>query len=155
MDEPCAEKLGGVDAPAVRPRAEEVASSDPERLAEETPIPSALLAATLVRPGIARDVSPGAEPVRVLARVVAPGGLRVALESAEWFTPYTAETIAEHALRAGPGARLEVTVASEVADIELRLVQRRFASLIARGVEVNVHRDRRGTASPRNRQAAA
>jgi len=155
MDEPSAEKLGGVDAPAVLPHAQAVAASDPERLAEETPIHTALLAATLARPGIARDVSPGAEPVRVLARVVAPGGLRVALESTEWFTPYTAETIAEHALRAGPGARLEVAIANDVTDTELRLVQRRFASLVARGVEVDVHRDRRGTASPRNRQAAA
>ena len=35
MDEPCAEKLGGVDAPAVRPRAEEVASSDPGCVADD------------------------------------------------------------------------------------------------------------------------
>ena len=85
----------------------------------------------------------GAGQVRVLARVVAPGGLRVALESAEWLTPYAAETIAEHALRAGPGARLEIAVAPDLAEAKLQLVRRRFASLRGRGVEVDVHRDDR------------
>ncbi len=83
--------------------------------------------------------------VRVLARVVAPGGLRVALESAEWLTPYAAETIAEHALRAGPGSRLEIAVASDVAEAKLQLVRRRFAALTGRGVEVDVHRDGHAT----------
>ena len=74
-------------------------------------------------------------------RVVAPGGLGGVLERAEWLTPYAAETIIEHALRAGPGAQLEVTVAEDGGDAGFRQVQQQFAWLSGRGVAVDVHRD--------------
>ena len=82
------------------------------------------------------------EPVRVWVRVVAPAGVRGVLERAEWLTAYAAETIIEHTLRAGPGAQLEVTMAEDEGDAGFRQVQQRFAWLGARGVAVDVHRDR-------------
>jgi len=56
-------------------------------------------------------------------------------------TPYTAETIAEDALRAGPGAHLEVAVPPDVSDAGLAELQDEFAWLGARGVQVSVRRD--------------
>ena len=82
------------------------------------------------------------EPVRVWVRVVPPAGFGGVLERAEWLTPYAAETIIEHILRAGSGARLEVTVAEDRGEPGLRQVQQQFARLSGRGVAVDVHRDR-------------
>jgi len=59
-------------------------------------------------------------------------------------TPYAAETICDDALRAGPGARLEITVAAGTDDAGLDRVQDQFAWLRARSIEVEVHRDYRG-----------
>src|SRR2546422_729456 len=65
-------------------------------------------------------------PVRT--RVVAPGrGADVSLERAVPLTPYTAQNIAEDALRAGRGARLEVTVPASIADTGLAAVHAQFA----------------------------
>ena len=68
-----------------------------------------------------------------------PGGL----QRAGALTPYAAQTIAEDALRAGPGARLEVTVDGDTGDAGLGRVQDQFAWLRARGIQVDVHRDDR------------
>jgi len=57
----------------------------------------------------------------------------------DWLTPYTAETIAEDALRAGRGARLDVSVAANAAAVAR--VQEHFARLANRGVQVSVRRD--------------
>ena len=51
------------------------------------------------------------------------------------------ETIAEDALHAGPGARLEVTLPSSVSDTELALLRDEFAWLGERGVQASVRRD--------------
>jgi acyl carrier protein len=75
------------------------------------------------------------EPRPVWARLVRPGGT---LERAEWLTPYVAETIAEDALRAGHGARLEVFVAANANDASLAQVRDEFRWLVERGVEVRV-----------------
>ena len=94
---------------------------------------------------LARTVAeerPAMEPVRVWVRVVPPAGFGGVLERAEWLTPYAAETIIEHTLRAGSGARLEVTVAEDRGEPGLRQVQQQFARLSGRGVAVDVHRDR-------------
>ena len=61
--------------------------------------------------------SRGAEsPTRIWARIVPgagrPGGT---VERTAWLTPYVVETIAEDAMRAGPGSRLELTVAGSLA----------------------------------------
>ena len=77
----------------------------------------------------------------VWSRVVpAPGRGRAFLERAEWLTPYTAAAIADDALHAGRGARLEVTVARDATDSALGRLRREFAWLGARGVEVSVSR---------------
>jgi acyl carrier protein len=87
-------------------------------------------------------VSSSAEPpARFAARVVPSegqsGGI---LERGGWLTPYTVETIAEDALRAGRGARLEVTVAASTEDAGLARVRDDFACLGERGILVTVWR---------------
>ena len=86
-----------------------------------------------------------AEWAFIRARVVSAGdGWSGELRRAGELTPYVAQTIAEDALRAGPGARLEVTVDGDTDDAGLGRVQDQFAWLRARGIQVDVHRDYRG-----------
>ncbi len=80
------------------------------------------------------------EPL-IWARVVLPRGHGSELQRSGWLTPYTAETIAEDALRGGRGTRLDVSVASTVSDDGLARLVHQFAWLGDRGVEVNVRRD--------------
>ena len=81
------------------------------------------------------------EPL-IWARVVLPSGRgKSELQRAGWLTPYTAETIAEDALRGGRGTRLEVSVSSHLSDDGLARLVDQFAWLGDRGVEVNVRRD--------------
>lgn len=84
-----------------------------------------------------------APPALVWARVLPPDGdaEHSNLQRVGWLTPYTAETIAEDALRAGRGARLEVTVPSSVNDAGLAQLLDQFAWLGDRGVQVTVRRD--------------
>ena len=63
------------------------------------------------------------------------------IQRAGWLTPYTAQTIAEDAVRAGRGARLEVAVPSDLGDASLAELQDTFAWLGERGVQVSVRRD--------------
>ena len=58
-----------------------------------------------------------------------------------WCTPYNAETIVEDALSAGPGARLEARVLSEITDAALRSLEDRLAGLRERHIQVNIRRD--------------
>ncbi len=82
-------------------------------------------------------------PVRIWARLVPPTHASSGrLEYADWLTPYIAETIAAAALRAGVGARLELTVA-ECANDGLARVRNQFAQLGGRGVQVIVRCDDR------------
>ena len=71
------------------------------------------------------------------------GEWRGELQRAGELTPYAAQTIGEDALRASPGARLEVTVDEDTGDAGLGRVQDQFAWLRARGIQVDVHRDDR------------
>ena len=82
-----------------------------------------------------------AAPARVWARVVSPRPSGGEIQHGGWLTPYTAETIAEDALRAGRGARLEVAVPSTLSDDGLAQLQDEFAWLGERGVQVSVRRD--------------
>jgi acyl carrier protein len=81
------------------------------------------------------------QPARFVARVLLSegrsGGI---LERGGWLTPYSVETIAEDALRAGRGARLEVTVAASIEDTGLARVRDDFACLGERGILVTVWR---------------
>lgn len=53
-------------------------------------------------------------------------------------TPYAAETIADDAVRAGRGSRLEVTVAAADGEDAVTRVRARFASLATRGINLVV-----------------
>ena len=78
----------------------------------------------------------------VWTRLVPPEGAAGAtVQRAGWLTRYVAEAIAEDALRAGRGVRLEVTVAPDASDAELTGVRERFAWLGGLGVLVRVGRD--------------
>jgi len=86
-----------------------------------------------------------AEWAFIRARVVSAGDEWAGeLRRAGELTPYVAETICDDALRAGPGARLEVMVDAGTDDAGLGCVQDQFAWLRARSIEVEVHRDYRG-----------
>jgi acyl carrier protein len=79
----------------------------------------------------------GGPPVPIWARLVSPRGQ---LLRAELLTPYVVETIVDDALRAGRGARVEVTVAEDASDAELVCVRAEFAWLASQGVAVSVGR---------------
>jgi len=90
----------------------------------------------------AAGVRAGVTPLEGWARVVSSRGEAGGeIQRVGLLTPYTAETIAEDALRAGPGARLEVAVPPNVSDAGLAELQDEFAWLGARGVQVSVRRD--------------
>jgi acyl carrier protein len=96
----------------------------------------------LIRARRAAEPRSAEQPPRFVARVVPSegrsGGI---LERGGWLTPYIVETIAEDALRAGRGARLEVTVAASTEDTGLARVRDDFACLGERGVLVTVWRE--------------
>ena len=83
----------------------------------------------LIRARRAAEVRAAKPPLGTWARVVLPpaGEPGGNLERAGWLTPYAAETIAEDAVRAGHGARLELTVAESSDDVGLACVQGQFA----------------------------
>jgi hypothetical protein len=56
-------------------------------------------------------------------------------------TPYAAESLADDALRAGPGAHLELSLAPRTNDGTLVRVRNQFSRLGERGIEVEVRRD--------------
>ena len=87
------------------------------------------------------EVHGPAVPSPVWARVVSPRASGGEIQHGGWLTPYTAEMIAEDALRAGRGARLEVAVPSTLSDDGLAELQDEFAWLGDRGVQVSVRRD--------------
>lgn len=81
-------------------------------------------------------------PALVWARVVSARGDSCGdIQRTGPLTPYTAETIAEDALRAGRGAKLEVAVPATVTDAGLAQLQDEFAWLGDRGVQVSIRRD--------------
>ena len=96
----------------------------------------------LIRARRAAESRSAEQPARFVARVVPSegrsGGI---LERGGWLTPYTVETIADDALRAGRGARLEVTVAASTEDTGLARVRDDFACLGERGILVTVWRE--------------
>jgi hypothetical protein len=117
----------------------------------EVSIPEAALAAVrtygdLVRTVAAlvarRQLEPAARAPAVVRTRLVPGeaGDRGWVGRAEWLTPYAAQTIAEDALYAGRGSRLEVEMPSSSSDAELAQVAERFARLPPRGVDVQVRR---------------
>lgn len=96
----------------------------------------------LIRSRRAAESRSAEQPARFVARIVPSrgrsGGI---LEHGGWLTPYTVETIVDDALRAGGGARLEVTVGASTEDTGLARVRDDFACLGQRGVLVTVWRE--------------
>jgi acyl carrier protein len=87
----------------------------------------------------------GARPMHVHARVVPPPARPndAPLQRTGWLTPYTAQTIAEDAITAGPGTRLELTVPAKLSDLVVTRLEQQFAWLGDRGVAVLVQREGR------------
>src|SRR5437867_11348293 len=86
----------------------------PERILDRVRTYGDLVQATglLVHARREAEVRAAEPPLRMWARVLPPAGESGRrLERSGWLTPYTAEAIAEDAVRAGHGARLEVAVA--------------------------------------------
>jgi len=96
--------------------------------------------------------------VPVLARITPPGTPPPwTVERVLLLTPYAAQTLSDDALRAGWGARLELTLAADASAAALAWVRGRFPRLGDRGVELHVRRDQRlgcGAGAPRSSGAA-
>jgi acyl carrier protein len=60
-----------------------------------------------------------------------------------WLTPYAAQTIVDEALRAGSGARVEITVHADVDAAGFAAIRGAFVALETRGVQLRMQRDRR------------
>ena len=102
----------------------------------------------LLRTRYEAEAEGAAQPLRISARITpAAGGSAGILERTGWLSPYFAETLGDDAMRAGNGARLDVTLSlSTMAD--LARARRQFAGLGKRGVLVAVRRDDRHAAPP-------
>jgi len=90
--------------------------------------------------GRARARSRSLPPLFARVRVVPRPGARPSLERAGQLTPYETEILTADALRAGPGARLEMELPAATDDAGLLAARDRFAPLAARGIEVQVRR---------------
>jgi len=98
----------------------------------------------LVHRGRRGTASHGHVPVPLLARIIPPGTPPTwTVERVILLTPYAAQTLSDDALRAGWGARLELTLAAEAGAAALTWVRGQFPRLGDRGVELHVRRDQR------------
>jgi acyl carrier protein len=88
----------------------------------------------------ARRAAPPPLPARVRVVPPASAGTRGSLERWGTLTPYDVEILFADALRAGPGARLEMELQPGTADADLAATRVRLAPLAARGVEVSIRR---------------
>jgi acyl carrier protein len=114
----------------------------PERILDQVRTYGDLIEATglLVRARLEIETRAVESPPRIWARIVpAPGESGGTLERSGWLDPYTAQTIAEDAMRAGRRTRLEVTVAASTTT-DLARARHQFARLGERGVHVTVRR---------------
>jgi acyl carrier protein len=75
---------------------------------------------------------------RILPGFTDPSG---SVERIGWLTPYTLETIVYSALRAGPGARLEMGVPPNLGEAAMTQLRNEFAWLGRRHIGVQVRRD--------------
>jgi len=81
-------------------------------------------------------------PTWIWARIVSSRpGPRSSFEQAGWLTPYTAETIIDSALRAGRGARLEMSVPPNIGGHALSRLRAEFTWLRQREIAVHIRRD--------------
>jgi acyl carrier protein len=82
----------------------------------------------------------GRTPEFLWARVVPAAAREGDLRRAGPFTPYARELIVEDVLRAGRGARLELTLPAGTDDATLATVRTWFSRLVERGIELSVRR---------------
>jgi acyl carrier protein len=81
-------------------------------------------------------------PPYIWARVLPPRSHPPgSVERIGWLTPYTLEMVVDSALRAGPGARLEMGVPPNLGEAALTRLRDEFACLNRRHIAVQVHRD--------------
>jgi len=117
----------------------------PRRFLDEVRTCGDLVGATLA---LAKERRRGShrvdEPIALRARLTPAAAERPApwvVERVVLLTPYAAESLADDALRAGPGARLELRLGSRVSDGAVGRVREQFSRLGDRGIEVRVRRD--------------
>ena len=131
----------------------------PERVLDRVRRYGDLVEATVALVHLRRQAEqPGDPPACITAHIVPPEGQGGELDRVGWLTPYTAQTIGEDALRAGRGARLDVTVIPGTNATSLARVRAEFGWLDARGVQVTVTPDdqpRRRLPHPRDRRLTA
>jgi acyl carrier protein len=115
----------------------------PEHVLDEVRTYADLVGATLKLTQERRrlDARRAEVPAVVRARIVSPAGDSSTFERTAPLTPYEAEEITEDALRAGRGARLELTVPPGTSDAGLVGVREQFERLGPRGIQVSVRRD--------------
>jgi len=114
----------------------------PERILDEVRTYGDLVRATglLIRARCEAEARGAEPPERIWARIVPPAGESSGtLERTGWLTPYTAETIAEDAVRGGPGGEGRAEGWDEYTEGLVR-AQRQFAALGKRRVPVIVQR---------------
>ena len=127
----------------------ELGISLPERLLERVRTYGDLVQVTVVLARARRVSESRAQepPPFYRARITsAANSESAALQRTGWLTPYTVQELADDALSAGRGARLELAVSAGTDDAALAGLRSRFARLGNRGIVVDVRRDARGIA---------
>ena len=112
----------------------------PRRFLDEVRTCGDLVGATLALAQQRRRTRSLDEPIALRARLT-PSAAAWVVERVLLLTPYAAESLADDALRAGPGARLELRLASRATDGAVGRVREQFSRLAERGIDVRVGRD--------------
>jgi acyl carrier protein len=107
------------------------------------------MALAAMRGGCAHPQAAPELPVAVRTRLVSARGEIV---RAELLTPYAAESLIDEALRAGRGARLEITVGPDAGDRAIATLREQLAWLTERGVALGI--GRQADEAPRSHEAA-
>jgi acyl carrier protein len=87
-----------------------------------------------------RRPADGIAPEFLWARVIPAAAREGDLRRAGPFTPYARELIVEDALRAGRGARLELTLPAATDDATLATIHEWFGRLVECGIELSIRR---------------
>jgi acyl carrier protein len=116
----------------------------PQHFLDEVRTCGELIAATvaLSRRSLRHETAAAECPVPLRARITPAGSPRAwIVERVLLLTPYAAESLADDALRAGAGGRLELSLTPRATNATLARVRAQFSRLCERGIEVEVRRD--------------